>query len=28
MGPNLMREGPHDDVLSAGLAQGRRLAAT
>jgi NTE family protein len=28
MGPNLMREGPHDDVLAAGLAQGRRLAAT
>jgi NTE family protein len=25
MGPNLMREGPHDDVLAAGLAQGRRL---
>lgn len=28
MGPNLMRQGPHDDVLAAGLAQGRRLAAT
>jgi NTE family protein len=28
MGPNLMRQGPHDDVLAAGLAQGRRLAST
>lgn len=28
MGPNLMRQGPHNEVLAAGLAQGRRLAAT
>jgi NTE family protein len=27
MGPNLMRQGPHSDVLAAGLAQGRRLAS-
>jgi NTE family protein len=27
MGPNLMRDGPLDDVLAAGLAQGRALAA-
>jgi NTE family protein len=28
MGPNLMRQGPHDDVLAAGLAQGRALAVS
>jgi NTE family protein len=28
MGPNLMRQSGRDEVLAAGLAQGRRLAAT